>query len=149
MKIERLYSDYQEEEKLYSTGNDELDELLERAFCEGYEYAQKEFATGLDKLAVKSAQGIIKMGQGKGKQAARIANAMNKRFGGNSLEKVSEFGKRAALRNEKEAVGLRKIANELNPINAKKGVTETFKNLGPDRAHKLKGYQQRKIAGLI
>lgn len=33
-----------EEEKLYSTGNDELDELLERAFCEGYEYAQKEFA---------------------------------------------------------------------------------------------------------
>lgn len=33
-----------EEEKLYSTGNDELDELLERAFCEGYEYAQKEYA---------------------------------------------------------------------------------------------------------
>ena len=45
MKIERLYSDYQEEERLYSTGNDELDELLERAFCEGYEYAQREFAT--------------------------------------------------------------------------------------------------------
>jgi len=32
-----------EEEKLYSTGNEELDELLERAFCDGYEYAQKEF----------------------------------------------------------------------------------------------------------
>ena len=31
------------QEKLYSTGSDELDELLERAFCEGYEYAQKEF----------------------------------------------------------------------------------------------------------
>ena len=43
MKIERLYSNYQEEERLYSTGNDELDELLERAFCEGYEYAQREF----------------------------------------------------------------------------------------------------------
>ena len=43
MKIERLYSDYQEEERLYSTGNNELDELLERAFCEGYEYAQREF----------------------------------------------------------------------------------------------------------
>jgi len=42
MKIERLYSNYQEE-RLYSTGNDELDELLERAFCDGYEYAQKEF----------------------------------------------------------------------------------------------------------
>ena len=44
MKIERLYSNYQEEERLYSTGNDELDDLLERAFCEGYEYAQREFA---------------------------------------------------------------------------------------------------------
>jgi hypothetical protein len=43
MIIERLHSDYQEEERLYSTGNDELDELLERAFCEGYEYAQREF----------------------------------------------------------------------------------------------------------
>ena len=43
MKIERLYSNYQKEERLYSTGNDELDELLERAFCEGYEYAQREF----------------------------------------------------------------------------------------------------------
>jgi len=43
MIIERLHSDYQEEERLYSTGNDELDDLLERAFCDGYEYAQKEF----------------------------------------------------------------------------------------------------------
>jgi len=37
MKIERLST------RLYSTGNDELDELLERAFCDGYEYAQREF----------------------------------------------------------------------------------------------------------
>ena len=41
MKIWKNYN--YEEEKLYSTGNDELDELLERAFCEGYEYAQREF----------------------------------------------------------------------------------------------------------
>lgn len=43
---ERFYSenDYQEEERLYSTGDDKLDELLERAFCDGYEYAQREFA---------------------------------------------------------------------------------------------------------
>lgn len=32
-----------EEERLYSTGDVELDELLERAFCEGYEFAQREF----------------------------------------------------------------------------------------------------------
>ena len=34
-----------ESQKLYSTGDDDLDELLERAFCDGYEYAQKEFST--------------------------------------------------------------------------------------------------------
>ena len=38
MKIERLSTT-----KLYSTGNDDLDELMERAFCDGYEYAQKEY----------------------------------------------------------------------------------------------------------
>ena len=31
-------------ERLYSTGDYELDDLLERAFCDGYEYAQREFA---------------------------------------------------------------------------------------------------------
>ena len=148
MKIERINNNY-EEEKLYSTGNDELDDLLERAFCEGYEYAQKEFAAGLDELAMKSAKGLIKMGQGKGKQAARIANAGNKRLAGNSMKKVAEFGKRAALRNQKEAKGLIKVAEGLDPVKAKKGVTETVKNLGPDRAHKLKSYQQRRNAGLI
>ena len=30
-------------EKLYSTGDEMLDNLLERAFCEGYELAQREF----------------------------------------------------------------------------------------------------------
>ena len=35
-----------ESQKLYSTGDEELDDLLEKAFCEGYEYAQREFATG-------------------------------------------------------------------------------------------------------
>lgn len=44
--IERMYSDYNEyeDEKLYSTGDSELDDLLERAFCEGYEYAQREYS---------------------------------------------------------------------------------------------------------
>lgn len=35
------------EERLYSTGNDELDDLLKRAFCEGYEHAQKEFSISI------------------------------------------------------------------------------------------------------
>lgn len=40
----RMYSANDYEERLYSTGNEYLDDLLERAFCEGYEYAQREFA---------------------------------------------------------------------------------------------------------
>ena len=45
--VEKMYSDnYSEYEdtRLYSTGDDYLDDLLEKAFCEGYEYAQREFA---------------------------------------------------------------------------------------------------------
>ncbi len=46
--IEKMYSDYDEYEdtRLYSTGDSDLDDLLERAFCEGYEYAQRQFAVG-------------------------------------------------------------------------------------------------------
>jgi hypothetical protein len=43
----QLVNEYYEDEKLYSTGDDYLDELLEKAFCEGYEYAQKEFARAI------------------------------------------------------------------------------------------------------
>ena len=44
--IEKMYSENEEtqDEKLYSTRDDYLDDLLEKAFCEGYEYAQREFA---------------------------------------------------------------------------------------------------------
>lgn len=43
--IEKMYSENEEiqEEKLYSTGDSDLDDLLEKAFSEGYEYAQKEY----------------------------------------------------------------------------------------------------------
>ena len=44
MIIGRELIDKYYDEKLYSTGNDELDDILERAFCDGYEYAQREFA---------------------------------------------------------------------------------------------------------
>lgn len=41
-------NNYVEDERLFSTGNDELDEILEEVYYsgieDGYEYAQKEFA---------------------------------------------------------------------------------------------------------
>lgn len=55
-----MYSDCNEYEdtKLYSTGDSELDELLEKAFCEGYEYAQREYAltASINPTAVKAAK---------------------------------------------------------------------------------------------
>ena len=55
MIIDRNY-DYYEDERLYSTGDDELDDLLEKAFCEGYDYAQREFSfkDELRKASVKN-----------------------------------------------------------------------------------------------
>ena len=48
---ERLYSENQEE-KWYSTGDEMLDNLLERAFCEGYELAQREYAEEAEEKAL-------------------------------------------------------------------------------------------------
>ena len=63
---ERFYSesdcDYNEyyDERLYSTGNDDLDELMEKAFCDGYEYAQREFARARQrKKNAKNAVGVV------------------------------------------------------------------------------------------
>ena len=44
-----LVNEYYEDEKLYSTGDEDLDDLLERAFSNGYEYAQREFDEKEDK----------------------------------------------------------------------------------------------------
>lgn len=49
-QVENWDNGYEMEERLYSTGDAELDELLERAFCEGYEAAQREFGEKWDKV---------------------------------------------------------------------------------------------------
>jgi hypothetical protein len=50
----QLVDEYYEDERLYSTGDDYLDELLEKAFCEGYEYAQREFGNPANKAAKRA-----------------------------------------------------------------------------------------------
>jgi len=69
--IEKLYSDIEEyeEEKLYSTGDEELVELLEKAFCEGYEYAQREYNSKAQKLINNNL--LLKNNPGAGLNAAR------------------------------------------------------------------------------
>ena len=79
--IEKMYSENEEiqDEKLYSTGDDELDDLLEKAFCEGYEYAQKEFAgargiTGKD-IVLDSTYSYSRWGK-----AGQLADRTNKQM---------------------------------------------------------------------
>ena len=55
---EYLFSNYEDdEERLYSTGDEELDELLEIAFSEGYEYAQREFGEKKDNQSIRKDTG--------------------------------------------------------------------------------------------
>ena len=150
MKIEKLYSDYDEYyyERLYSTGNDELDDLLERAFCDGYEYAQREFGA-LDKAIVtKSGNALLNLVQGNGRRAARISNQFNKRFNGTSIESMRKAGARAGMKNEEVAT---KIAEKLEASNppTKNTLANMAKNLGPDRSHALRSYKNRRAVGLI
>ena len=50
-----LINSYYEDTKLYSTGDSDLDDLLEKAFCEGYKYAQREYATTVERAMAKEA----------------------------------------------------------------------------------------------
>ena len=72
-------NNYEEDQKLFSTGNDELDNLLEEVYYsgieDGYDYAQKEFAYTQDDvdnlkrmkdsdiLAEKRAKGLFTKGK--------------------------------------------------------------------------------------
>ena len=88
MIIGRQLVENQYEEKLYSTGDDYLDELLEKAFCEGYEYAQKEFGrTGLS--AEQAKQFFTKTGN---RELNKVTNKMlaNKKGGRNIFRKAHD-----------------------------------------------------------
>ena len=60
---------YEEDEKLFSTGNDELDDILEEVYYsgleDGYDYAQKEFG------AKSKILGAVAPGAWQGKEAAK------------------------------------------------------------------------------
>ena len=66
-----LINEYYEDERLYSTGDDYLDDLLERAFCEGYEYAQYEFADKEDDENSDEDEDNKKKKSGLGKKIAK------------------------------------------------------------------------------
>lgn len=83
---------YEMEERLYSTGDVELDEILERAFCEGYEAAQREFADD-------SYDELIGAGIGAGAVGLGAAGAYGYHKGSNALIKnrIEAIGKKEGL----------------------------------------------------
>jgi len=79
---------YYEDERLYSTGNDDLDILLERAFSDGYYFAQKEFfnlSSGIKTIFKRKdlptkAGETVRMWKSRGRNdlADRVQGAINK-----------------------------------------------------------------------
>ena len=123
MKIQRLFSNV-EEERLYSTGNDELDELLERAFCEGYEYAQREFGNKENKAKKRAWIRNSGIKSGEYESAAR-------QYGPNSYQ-----AEQAAIRKGKSRLGLESPekpvrTGTLIKNNKVTGVYEEFGDLYP------------------
>ena len=106
-QVENWDNGYEMEERLYSTGDYELDELLERAFCEGYEMAQREFAAMdkagkvvMDMAEVKKlkAQGLT-MDEIKKIREKRIAEA-NKKYEGLTQGRINQIGSQHANSSE-------------------------------------------------
>ena len=76
MIIGRDLVEYYEDEKLFSTGNDELDEILEEVYYsgleDGYDYAQREFAE-VDSEGTKWVKELHTPRKKQTKESAKIA----------------------------------------------------------------------------
>lgn len=133
------------EERLYSTGDVELDELLERAFCEGYEAAQREFgAKEWTKKQYDKAADYAK------KQYDKAADFTKKHLGegGTVAKKVSGWAKSGEKKiqeniSKKEANELKKLVKGLGKGEIK-GFFKGLKKLD----HKGNKAQQLAMAGL-
>lgn len=83
-KENRFYSISEDEGRLYSTGNEDLDDLLEKAFSDGYVYAQKEFVSV---RAQKNAFNSVV--RGVATNNPKLANSAANRFNFNAAKKAN------------------------------------------------------------
>lgn len=89
---EKMFSDVNNDntqEKLYSTGSEELDAMLEKAFSEGYETAQKEFAK-----KDKDEDGENHRGLGRAYLIGGAAGVIGRHAGKKATEKALKEGKK-------------------------------------------------------
>lgn len=103
--VENQENNYEMEERLYSTGDVELDELLERAFCEGYEFAQMEFSVGekVDK-AINYVKEKGKKIAENAKEAGRKVVSKGKELGKKGVQKVKD-AKNSTVEGTKKYLG--------------------------------------------
>ena len=108
------------EERLYSTGDVELDEILERAFCEGYEFAQREFTYVDEKTG-----NII---NAEGKVIGNINKAENFSYGKSKKGKALDEARAADRGDYTSTTG--KVKTNTDPAKAKKQAAEYRKSNG-------------------
>ncbi len=118
---EKYFSQTEESEKLFSTGDSELDDLLQEVYYsgleDGYDYAQREFAEKESKdHTTEGAAGLAAAGVGGG---AIVTKAGKKRISRNAekeLKEISEVAsadleKQTKLAAQKKAKALDSVAN--------------------------------------
>ena len=108
------------EERLYSTGDVELDEILERAFCEGYEFAQREFTYVDEKTG-----NII---NAEGKVIGNINKSEDFSYGKSKKGKALDEARKADRGDYTGTTG--KVKTNTDPAKAKKQAAEYRKSNG-------------------
>lgn len=144
---------YEEDERLFSTGDEELDDLLEEVYysgiSDGYDYAQKEFtrAAVKDKV-VKNAFGKDGIG---GRMAKRIRSGqLGKEIGVQEAKNYGGYGKwHRDLVKQHEAQVARDMTHREKMLERKR--SNMMKNINGEVSiqERLKDYRYRKANGLL
>ena len=121
----QLFESYRENEKLFSTGNDELDDLLQEVYYsgieDGYDYAQKEYS---DKEKAGTAAGGALAGAGAaGYGITKLAKAKASRHAKKELAEIESLAQKDLHQSRVELLsGKSKILGKLK--DAEKGAEE-------------------------
>ena len=120
---------YEEDERLFSTGNDELDDILEEVYYsgieDGYDYAQREFSRNKVNAAKKATREVLeglKILEQEGIRTDKITKS-----GVASMEEIMAAAKQAARKKAREIP----LAEDINSkINRKTYAGSIFYNPG-------------------
>ena len=125
-------NNYEEDEKLFSTGNDELDDILEEVYYsgleDGYDYAQKEFAEKEEKKKKNSLKTAGKITLGAGG-----ATALGAAIGENAV--IENIAKKVAEKKGLDKYGWG-LTSEFVGNGAKEGGDIVAKAVGGSKAMK-------------